>query len=74
MPDWSRNSEEVLWLKRVAGVESEKSGIHGPWRELSKLATWVFKGRKHLSVLFPCSPGVLACPEGVCPQADHSPG
>lgn len=49
-------------------------GWHGPWRELSKLATRVFKGRKHLCVLFPCSPGVLACPEGVYPQADHSPG
>lgn len=37
--------------KRVAGVESEKSGIHGPWKELSKLATQVFKGRKHLCLV-----------------------
>ena len=59
-----RGWQEVLWLEEW----------HGPWRELSKLATRVFKGRKHLCVLVPCSPGVLACPEGVYPQADHSPG
>ena len=35
----------------MAGVESEKSGIHGPWKELSKLATQVFKGRKHLRLV-----------------------